>query len=289
MANLYESGEFGKETVSKGLEDALGWMSNFAVVCCMLALQYPLLKIHRLRRVLAPEAIPTISEVWVGIAAFWICQLVLGVLGNSALRVVLRVVWDPMFAVERLSSCGDINPSKVPTAVRVLVDRMVVSWILHHGLVILLDIIIPFAKDQRRNLQTELTSILSRTSQFLTFIHKITLGSPATNTPHVPLKILIQDSNSRSTIQTVRLQRTQTDHSNEGQRTLAWNLVVDKEALDEMKETLGPPGGFGELGFSIGRDGLRFEAMGVGTSFVLDFEVVTTDQRRAVAVRRKTK
>jgi hypothetical protein len=40
-----------------------------------------------------------------------------------------------------------------------------------------------------------------------------------------------------------------------------------------MKETLGPPGGFGEMGFSVGKDGIRFEAMGVGTSFNLMFEL----------------
>jgi hypothetical protein len=40
-----------------------------------------------------------------------------------------------------------------------------------------------------------------------------------------------------------------------------------------MKETLGPPGGFGELGFCVGKDDVRYEAMGVGTSFGLVFAV----------------
>lgn len=57
----------------------------------------------------------------------------------------------------------------------------------------------------------------------------------------------------------------------EGGRTLDWDVVVEKSALDEMKETLGPPGGFGELGFIVEKDGVSFQAMGVGTKFNLRF------------------
>ncbi|PVH79273.1 hypothetical protein DL98DRAFT_516173 [Cadophora sp. DSE1049] len=255
---------------------------------CMLALQYLLLKIHRLRKLLDPEAIPRVSEVWIGVAAFWMGQLVLDALASGVLSVVFTILLDVDLCSRGSTSCDGQRPGGVIGAVRVLVDRVVVSWMLHHGLVILLDIIIPYSKDQRRNPARELTSILARASKLLTFIHNMTFGSP-TGAPHIPLKTLIQDSNSRSTTQTIRLQRTQTDHPNEGQRNLAWNMVIDKEALDEMKETLGPPGGFGELGFSVGRDGVRFEAMGVGTSFVLGFEVAASSEVRVAAVRRKTK
>lgn len=54
-------------------------------------------------------------------------------------------------------------------------------------------------------------------------------------------------------------------------RTLDWDIVVEKSALDEMKEILGPPGGFGELGFVVEKDGVSFQAMGVGTKFNLRF------------------
>ncbi|KAG4444140.1 hypothetical protein IFR05_000369 [Cadophora sp. M221] len=287
MAGSYESGVFRNGTSSSSIDDGLGWISNFGAFVCMLALQYLLLKIHRLRRVLAVEAIPRVSEVWFGVGAFWIGQLLLDVAAIAILRVVFNILFHPGFAAENKASYALI--SRISSFIRVLIDRILVSWMLHHGLVILLDIIIPFTKDRRRNPHRELTNVISRTSQLLTFIHSITLGSATNIAPHMPLKIFIQDSNSRSTTQTVRLQRTQSDHPNEGQRTLAWNLVVDKDALDEMKETLGPPGGFGELGFSVGGDGIRFEAMGVGTSFVLDFEIAVTDRRPVVTARRKTK
>ncbi|KAH6693341.1 hypothetical protein BKA61DRAFT_683864 [Leptodontidium sp. MPI-SDFR-AT-0119] len=273
--------------MSRWVENGLDWSSKFTACVCMLALQYLLLKIHRLRKVLAVEVIPKASEVWIGVAAFWMGQLLLDVSAIAILKVVFNILFGPGFAADEKSSYASI--SRIPGFIRVLMDRILVSWMLHHSLVTLLDIIIPFTRDRRRNPHRELTNVISRTSQLLTFIHSITLGSPANIAPHIPLKIFIQDSNSRSTTQTVRLQRTQSDHPNEGQRTLAWNLVVDKDALDEMKETLGPPGGFGELGFSVGGYGVRFEAMGVGTSFVLDFEIAVTDRRPVVAVRRKTK
>jgi hypothetical protein len=79
----------------------------------------------------------------------------------------------------------------------------------------------------------------------------------------------VADEIVNSNRQIIYLERRQTDHPNEGQRILSWNIVVDSEAMNEMKETLGPPEGFGELGFNISRDGVRFEAMDVETSFNL--------------------
>ncbi|KAM3078554.1 hypothetical protein ACMFMG_006426 [Clarireedia jacksonii] len=65
----------------------------------------------------------------------------------------------------------------------------------------------------------------------------------------------------------------QRNEPEEGQRSLDWMLVVDKEALNEMMESLGPPGGFGELGFNVGKDKVSFGAMGIGTSFTLTFRL----------------
>ena len=248
----------------------------------MLALQYLLLKIHRMRKILAPENIPTVTETWVGVATFWVCQFVLNVVGIWILDILFVRPGTSGLFVD-----GPVQPSGIRGAVRLLLDRIVFSWMLHHGLVILLDFVPPFTRDLQGDPQRELTKLLSRAIELLTFIHKIAIGPDTADAPPFPIKTPIQDSNSRSSTQTVRLQRTH--HHTEGPRILAWNLVVEKDALNEMKEILGPPGGFGELGFSVGGDGIRFEAMGVGTSFVLDFEVLPPEERRAVTVRRKTK
>ena len=63
---------------------------------------------------------------------------------------------------------------------------------------------------------------------------------------------------------------------------MSWDLTVDRHALDEMKETLGPPGGFGELGFSVAGDRVCFGAMGVGTRFDLTFMLDGQGGRKVV-------
>lgn len=88
--------------------------------------------------------------------------------------------------------------------------------------------------------------------------------------------------NERKSHQLISLERHQSDDPVEGARTLNWSIAVDKKALDEMKETLGPPGGFGEMGFSVSQEGVSFEAMGIGTRFNLSFllsKSPTGDQR----------
>jgi hypothetical protein len=73
--------------------------------------------------------------------------------------------------------------------------------------------------------------------------------------------------------QLISLERHKSRDPIEGARTLTWNIAIDKKALDEMKETLGPPGGFGEMGFNVTGEGVSFEAMGIGTRFNLSFSL----------------
>ncbi|XMA12045.1 hypothetical protein WAI453_004836 [Rhynchosporium graminicola] len=266
------------------VEKVIGSISNVIACLCLFAVQYLLLKTDRLRKVLPPETIPTNAEVWFGIAAFWICHCILFALGEVVMRTLVGMAF--VLMVRRVEQ--NAVPFVVSNAVRSLMDSMAVSWLLHHALLVLLDIIIPFGRNPRRDSHGELTKIHSRTCRLLAFLYNIGNSSPST-TLQIPIKILVQNTDTQSITQTVRLQRVQTNHPNGGQRILAWNLEIEKEALDEMKQTLGPPGGFGELGFNVCKDGIRFEAMGVGTSFALDFEVLAASKRRGVTMRRKTK
>ncbi len=272
--------------------DIFIWISDLGACVSMLAIQYLLLKIHRLRKVLPAEAIPSISELWTAVGLFWILQMVLDVVGLAVLGTLLSALSHSTFSSQGRAGNGRAV-RWMESRGRPVLDRVLVSWILHRGLVILLDIIIPFSRDRRRDPQRALTDLHSRVYTLLYFFYATACGSFSTSVPQLSLKTLIQESasNSRSTSQIVRLQRSQTDHPKEGHRNLAWNLVIDKDAMDEMKETLGPPGGFGELGFSVAGDGVRFEAMGVGTSFVLGFEVSdeASEDGRVVMSRRKTK
>jgi hypothetical protein len=88
--------------------------------------------------------------------------------------------------------------------------------------------------------------------------------------------LIIEDAQSLSdqkACQLISLERHKSRDPVEGSRTLNWNIAIDKKALDEMKETLGPPGGFGEMGFNVTGEGVSFEAMGIGTRFNLSFSL----------------
>jgi len=88
--------------------------------------------------------------------------------------------------------------------------------------------------------------------------------------------LVVEDSprlNDKKACQLISLERHKSRDPIEGARTLTWNIAIDKKALDEMKETLGPPGGFGEMGFNVSGEGVSFEAMGIGTRFNLSFSL----------------
>lgn len=87
--------------------------------------------------------------------------------------------------------------------------------------------------------------------------------------------------------QLISLKRLQMSIPDKGQRVLNWDLTIDKNALNEMKETLGPPGGFGELGFNVASDRVSFGAVGIGTSFNLTFVLEACRTEISGAERRR--
>jgi hypothetical protein len=152
-----------------------------------------------------------------------------------------------------------------------ILRTVIITWSIHLGLVFFLDTLIPFLRDLRQNRQKSLQKVEIRVKEIYSF-SKSTFQDPFTSFFNVTPGET-SDGLFKAKGQPIYLERHQTDHPSKGQRRLSWNVVVDKDAMDEMKETLGPPGGFGELGFSVARDGVRFEAMGVGTSFNLMFRL----------------
>lgn len=286
-----ESSEAG---VAVGEAYVFSWLAVAGAFTFGLMVQFFLLRIHRLRTVLPVENIPSSIEIWAAIVVLWACQMVVENVAFGILRGVLRMIGDGQLitawngdSYAEMDSLA-LRPGWYETSAITLVSRVFVSWLIHYGLVILLDVSVPFIKNYRRDPRKALTRLVTRLSTLLDFLHAISLGSLAL--PVSTLKSLVQDTNSTPRSQSVRLQRTQTENPNQGQRNLAWNLVVDRHAMDEIKETLGPTGAFGELGFSVSGDVVRFEAMGKGTSFVLEFEIEPrAGRRRRPIPRRKTK
>jgi hypothetical protein len=151
--------------------------------------------------------------------------------------------------------------------------EVLVTWLLFQAFVLLLDTVIPVFRDIRSgNHQYIAVKFQTRVIELFDFGQRLYvgdgIGSP-TDGSRIRTEGFWEDEKINS--QLVRLKRLQTDIPDKGQRILTWDLTIDKNALDEMKETLGPPGGFGELGFTVGSDRVSFGAMGVGTDFNLTF------------------
>jgi hypothetical protein len=199
---------------------------------------------------------------------FWAFQL-------SFDKILCHVIRDGLGG---LSSAGILNSQlrymirdgiphcvwSVLSGLVLLYNRIWATWRIHRALVFFLDTGIPFTREFSKDPVRVLTNVESRFWGFVEFFYHMICG------PSETLK-LVQDRQPGT--QLIQLRRNQLDDPVEGKRTLSWTFLIDRDALNEMKETLGPPGGFGEMGFSVGKDGIRFEAMGVGTSFNLMFEL----------------
>ncbi|PMD17099.1 hypothetical protein NA56DRAFT_648846 [Hyaloscypha hepaticicola] len=159
-----------------------------------------------------------------------------------------------------------------------------ITWIVHLGLIYFLETGIPFCRQLLKSREKTLKKVNARLKAIYNFL-KSTLNDPFSGLS-VSFAGDVADEIVNSNGQIIYLVRRQTDHPNEGKRILSWKIVVDSEAMNEMKETLGPPGGFGELGFNISRDGVTFEAMGVGTSFNLMFKLMEEGNDRLPIVNK---
>jgi len=248
--------------------DAASWISGFGAIFWTLALQYPLLKVHRARDDPTINIPPTRSEVCISLAIFWALQLSF----DKILCHLMRNGLGGLSSVGILNNqlryiISDVIPHHVWAVLSGLVllhNRIWTTWRIHRALVFFLDTSIPFVRELSKDPVRVLTNVESYFWGFIDFFYHATCG------PSETLK-LVQER--QPGIQLIQLRRNQVDDQVEGKRTLSWTVLVDKDALNEMKETLGPPGGFGEMGLSVGKDGIRFEAMGVGTSFNLMFEL----------------
>lgn len=112
-----------------------------------------------------------------------------------------------------------------------------------------------------------LQKIQNRGAEIAVFVRDINWRYP------LETGLIFEKTKEKMSSQPISLERHQGDDPDEGARTLSWKIAIDKNALDEMKETLGPPGGFGEMGFNVTKEGVCFEAMGIGTRFKLEFEL----------------
>lgn len=223
---------------------------------------------------------PSPAELCFGIALFWAFQRCIG----RILLVVRGILAVGLSEFARrdggleVKEIGDAGLGWIWDDITSISGMVMITWSLHLALVFVLYTGIPFWRELRQNPLETLREVTDRSREILGFLETTFEDPFSTFSDDIPGAISEEILETRG--QVIYLQRRQTDYPNEGERRLSWNIVVDKDAMNEMKETLGPPGGFGELGFNVARDGVRFEAMGVGTSFNLMFKLRGEEEDR---------
>jgi hypothetical protein len=242
---------------------ATSWIYLLAEGVWMVLLQLCLLKVRYYTRQ-NPRLKPLSTfEICSVVVILWICYLALAGATRGILGIALAFSEMGQFSEQERHYAGGYG-------VVFLFYKTLWTWVLHRGVTFGLETVVPLWMASWADSATVLEKIQARGLEVVEFIREIEWKkSPATEIALGKLPAF----NERRSCQLISLERHQSDDPVEGARTLSWNIAIDKKALDEMKETLGPPGGFGEMGFNVSREGVSFEAMGIGTRFNLSFSL----------------
>lgn len=248
----------------------------------VIVLQIPLLKTHQIRRSNSRpvESIPTTTELCLVTIIFWIIQF----LFQSTLTVLIFY-----FFYQPLRTNLEEWRDTVATDILLKLMRMFsATWGVHLVLVTLLDFVLPSLHTLYFHPEANILHLRSRYRTLIKFLWLLVLNSSGDKIsaqlakPSAPRQrkgASLALHNANGTCNDVRLERSRAQIMVKGHRALDWNLAIDSAAMNEMKETLGPPGGFGELGFCVQKDGVKFECMGPGTNFSLTFKLESGEEK----------
>ena len=254
-------------------------LSNAIIILYMAIIQYLLLRIHFSKSKVKP---PKCTEKLATVIILWIFHRLFDVSLSTCLDTIVKAVWNEEVVLHyrrfRYGPAFDIGYwVLVPVAwtwwnnIHLISWEVLVTWFLYLSISMSI-FLTPLSLEARQNPRRVFKQCNRRFLELGGFIRMMF------QEPDPVLQFLSRGSFQKSDGmdiqkigQTVQLQRHQDELPVNGQRTLNWDVRVDKEALGEMMETLGPPGGFGELGFSITAGKVCFGAMGVGTRFNLNF------------------
>ncbi|KAF7895745.1 uncharacterized protein EAF01_009707 [Botrytis porri] len=242
---------------------------------------------------------PSPSESYLLITFFWLLHALLHTLLIYLLNTLVSLLSTPETTSTYLEwrstiynlhywvfSTGDESP--IYGFTKLLVLEVLFSWFLSQVSHWVMDTIIPFLGEVRgqRDFRGKLRSAGRRTREIYNFIlhvdwsHDFELSHSQSSNAHVlngggDASTYHDENPNRQKEQIIELsrQRSESLSSDKGtqERKLDWKLIIDASALNEMKEMLGPPGGFGELGFSVAKDRVCLGAVSSGSSFMVTF------------------
>ncbi|RDL38786.1 uncharacterized protein BP5553_03126 [Venustampulla echinocandica] len=152
-----------------------------------------------------------------------------------------------------------------------LLRQVLATWIIHYVLNFWLETIVPLWKDILEDPDSVRDRFRVRTQELFELFIVITgINWMPELTSGAALNSMDEACGA---CHLVALEREKLADPTIGERILNWNITIDRGALDEIKEILGPPGGFGEMGFSVSNGGVCIGATAIGASFSLTFEL----------------
>lgn len=240
------------------------WIDLAAEALWMVLLQPGLLKVQYYTRQ-NPRLKPLSTfEICSVVAVSWLFYMAFA----STARGLLGLVLPSPRAPDALGAGeGAAGPRY---GARFLFYRTLWASLLHRGVTFALEKIIPLWHALRADSEAVQRRIRARSLEVVAFMRAVEWGRGPVAGGRGLWKV---PAFEKAACQAIGLQRRKSQDAVGGERTLSWDIAVDKQALDEMKETLGPPGGFGEMGFHVTGEGVCFEAMGIGTRFNLSFSL----------------
>jgi hypothetical protein len=263
-------------------------LSGLGAGLYMIAIQYLILKVRYIKSRAKP---PSSLETGILVTALWLIHRLLDTVLNFTLGIFVLVSAPPgtlaSYLVLRQDEYSLVSWAGCHTEWRgtaLLYHEVISTWLLSRGILFCINTLVPLIRDHPQDLTLRFQM---RCLELFYFFQAFNQNAPSTPDLHPRPRLgKVRSAGAGdlpTNVQAINLKRYQ-DETPKGQRTLSWDLTVDKQALDEMMETLGPPGGFGELGFSVSGDRVSFGAMGIGTRFNLTF-VLENKERRNGALK----
>jgi hypothetical protein len=249
----------------------------------MVVLQYSLVRI----RCFASKIKPTTSELFCLMAAFWIVHHVLDEIlftivdGSISLLVTKEVIC--LYENLRRTTYNlqhyarGMGQGSGAATIVLLFDEILLTFLVSQILDFTLDTVIPVCVDICLDHDAVSARFQDRCNKLVKFSQDFSdKGGMKFQYGRGWTGIYLQSC--RKNFGTASLERCYIRSGIKGDRILTWNMAVDQYAIDEMKQTLGPIGEFGELGFHVSGDKVCFEAMCTGSTFSLTFGLEEGEQ-----------
>lgn len=226
-----------------------------------------------------PIKAPSTGETYLLVGLLWIIHGVIDTILASMMDMMVWTFSDCETMATYLEWRGSLYnmrywaggvESGIGRIVALLGVELIATWLLSQSFLFICDTLIPVLSELRQDHHMVLMRIHRRVWELDQYFRMMNW----TNESERVVKMEDEDPNGiQEQIVPLSRQRTESLKNGDHERKLDWRLVIDKGALNEMKEMLGPAGGFGELGFSVAKDRVCLGAVSRGSSFILTFRL----------------